>query len=264
MICFVKITKTNSYKSPNILNLQGVKAEDVVDQESKRQSDATVNITSSTNTTSVGPTTKKGKKKKAGPHRPIKVERFSEIFVNPSPISSRTRQGSVGRSQRQASVYEDAVAELPAIEKLPELTENEATPPTRYSQVPKDVAIAAGVNETITITPINVTMVLATNDATFQVDAATVTLSKDAIPGGCDATFNVSQERKQPNSRRSPSKDNQSMVTARNTSKDDSLITEDESFEPPGVAKLPPPATNKIPTSAKAYKMPVRTHELFK
>ncbi|ALC41224.1 Incenp [Drosophila busckii] len=70
----------------------------------------TIVETSTTSNTSTAPAKKTRKKKE--PHKPIKVERFSDLDKE-QPVSARTRQGSTGSQESQArsqrSVYEDAV-----------------------------------------------------------------------------------------------------------------------------------------------------------
>ncbi|XP_022230801.2 BRCA2-interacting transcriptional repressor EMSY [Drosophila obscura] len=113
------------------------------------------------NTTTASEMSKKGRKKKKDPcHRPIKVERFSEIDQN-SPVSSRTRKNSTESRTQERSIYKDALEEPP-------IEEQQQTP----------MAAAAVVNETMTVW--NATMVLgpaptdespitAPADATFEV-----------------------------------------------------------------------------------------------
>ncbi|XP_037953686.1 MAP7 domain-containing protein 1-like, partial [Teleopsis dalmanni] len=230
-----------------------------------------------------------------------KVERFSDVGLGDSPISSRTRKTSAGKSQKEQephkSIYEDALAEEQV--KTASTTET-FTPPATTAEV--------AVNEHVTIsttTPINQTITLggAPADATFCTNAAqttfqiapgqstfivdnpnaTITLNKNADPSTNaatdvgDATFNVAANDAN-KSNRSSTLSRQSMVTAKDTShpQDTSLITEDESFEQP-IAKsqpMPPHAPKaptalklhtqtKVPLSAKGYKVPSRTNELF-
>ncbi|KAH8279523.1 hypothetical protein KR026_012651 [Drosophila bipectinata] len=114
---------------------------------------------------------KKGRKKKkdaAASHRPIKVERFSELDTR-SPVASRTRKGSTeSRPKQDRSIYKDAMEELP----IPE--------------VPTSAAAQAICNETVTIS--NATMVLGPAP------------TEDSIRGpAADATFEVhTSGKKQP------------------------------------------------------------------
>ncbi|XP_064540448.1 histone-lysine N-methyltransferase, H3 lysine-79 specific isoform X2 [Drosophila montana] len=199
--------------------------------------------TAANNTTTSGATKKSRKKKEA--HKPIKVERFSDIDKN-LPVSSRTRLGSNGarNSQEsqapppQASIYEDAVDDVPnATATAGAVAANETV------TLPHET-VGAGINEaTFNMPTSNATMRLSdhvASNATFQVDA-----------GGTD------------------SEKEQSMKTAREgsipeTAQNNSLMTEDESVHE--AAKAPTINANpvpKVPTSIKGIKMPARTHELF-
>ncbi|XP_039956669.1 flocculation protein FLO11 isoform X2 [Bactrocera tryoni] len=240
--------------------------------------------TLSVNTTTAN--TKRRKKKDAVP-KPIKVERFSDIDATETTRKTRKQTRASG-----GSVYEDAVDH-------PISNEAVNTPPTRVSLVPPEVAAAAGMNETRNNSAQpektgNLTVVTSAviNDATFcanaaqttfQVDAAqatfvmdgqnanmTVTINKKsggAVTSVGDTTYNVPVNDKANNSTVSS---RHSMETAKDTThpQQDSLITEDESFEPEKPkAKLatlpkPGPASTKL-GSAKIFKMPTRTNELF-
>uniref|UniRef100_A0A034WMZ1 Inner centromere protein A n=1 Tax=Bactrocera dorsalis TaxID=27457 RepID=A0A034WMZ1_BACDO len=239
--------------------------------------------TLSVNTTA---NTKRRKKKDAVP-KPIKVERFSDIDATETTRKTRKQTRASG-----GSVYEDAVDH-------PISNEAVSTPPTRVSLVPPEVAAAAGMNETSNNSAQpekagNLTVVTGAviNDATFcanaaqttfQVDAAqatfvmdgrnanmTVTINKKsggAVTSVGDTTYNVPISDKANNSTASS---RHSMETAKDTThpQQDSLITEDESFEPEKpkgkLATLPKPgpASTKL-GSAKIFKMPTRTNELF-
>ncbi|XP_030378995.1 inner centromere protein [Scaptodrosophila lebanonensis] len=207
-----------------------------------------LSVTATTNTTTTSAPAKKGRKKKEA-HRPIKIERFSDLEKG-SPISSRTRRNIPGKRNSeesqppQRSIYEDA------IENLPNGSETRAEP-----------AAQGAVNETVTIS--NATMILSTapGDATFNLPQgnATITLGKQ------DATFAVE------NDTRSSDSSNKTMETAKDTSSQqpqrDSLMTEDDSVvdETPPVKTVaakkvvPPPKSATV----KPLKMPTRTHELF-
>ncbi|XP_043651765.1 inner centromere protein isoform X2 [Drosophila teissieri] len=166
--------------------------------------------TVASNTTTSTEVSKKGRKKKKDveSHRPIKVERFSDLDKS-SPVSSRTRKcSSDSRTNEERSIYKDALEGPPVAEQ----SVAAAGPPA--------------VNETVTIS--NATMVLG--------PAPT---SESPIGPAGDATFEVHTSDKKPP-----------------LSKQDSLLTEDESVE----EKLP---TTKLPSSIKAIKLPTRTHELF-
>lgn len=218
------------------------------------RSDTTVSVTNTTtanntttaeNTAASGNTTatgqaKKGRKKKEG-HRPIKVERFSELDNN-LPVASRTRKGSteVRNSQAseappQRSIYEDAVEE----------------PPTAA------VAAQAAVNETVTLGGV------AMSEATFNIPTGSATMTvADHVPN--NATFQVEA---------GGADDDQedSMETARQgslpkTGRQSSIMTEDDS---PQLEKAKEKPSSKYqlpaePTTYKGIKMPARTHELFK
>ncbi|XP_067629944.1 inner centromere protein isoform X2 [Eurosta solidaginis] len=247
--------------------------------------DSTLTSTSiSANTMSTTANTRRRRKKDAVP-KPIKVERFSDIEV-----SEPKRKGRKEVRVSAASVYEDAVDQ-------PITTEGTNTPPTRVSIVPPHVAVAAGLESTMNNVTIpdkigSTTIISAVvNDATycanaaqttFQVDIGqttfvkdnqigNVTVTMDKKSGGTcatvgDTTYNV------PNigANNSAASSHQSMETAKDCThaQQDSLITEDESFEkekPNGkLATLPKPgpASSKL-ASTKAFKMPTRTNELF-
>ncbi|EDW60077.1 inner centromere protein [Drosophila virilis] len=216
---------------------------------------ATLEVTKSvTNETSVLSTTaanntttgnaKKGRKKKEA-HKPIKVERFSDIDKN-LPVSSRTRLGSNGarNSQEsqapppQASIYEDAVDDVAnATGTVGAVAANETVTLAHGT-------VGAGVNEvTFDMPTSNAAMQLSdhmASNATFQVDAGATDSEKD-----------------------------QSMKTAREgsipeTAQNNSLMTEDESVhEAAKATTINANPVPKVPTSIKGIKMPARTHELF-
>ncbi|XP_069964711.1 inner centromere protein A [Bactrocera oleae] len=234
--------------------------------------------TISVNTTA---NTRRRKKKDAVP-KPIKVERFSDIDATEKTRKTRKQTRASG-----VSVYEDAVDHLIPNEAV-------STPPTRVSLVPPEVAAAAGMNETVkTEKTGNLTVVTGAiiNDATFcanaaqttfQVDATqatfdidgqnanmTVTINKKsggAVASVGDTTYNVPVNAVD----NSTVSSRHSMETAKDNThpQQDSLITEDESFEPEKpkgkLATLPKPgpASTKL-GSAKIFKMPNRTNELF-
>ncbi|TDG47688.1 hypothetical protein AWZ03_005832 [Drosophila navojoa] len=187
-------------------------------------------LSTTTTTANSTTTTKKGRKKKET-HKPIKVERLSDLDKN-LPIASRTRRGSnnTRNSQEsqtaaapQASIYEDAVEDVPTA----------AVPTT-----------GVVMNETVTLPN-------ATFDVNMPTSNATMCLG-DNLAG--NATFQVESE-----------KDN-SMKTAREENslpdgaQDTSLLTEDESLHEPAKPKVP---EQPIPKSLKGIKLPARTHELF-
>lgn len=208
------------------------------------------NTTASNNTTATGPA-KRGRKKKEG-HRPIKVERFSELDNN-LPVASRTRKGSVDARNSQASearnsqtseaapqrsIYEDAVEGAPAAA----------------------VAAQAAVNETVTLGG------AAISEATFNIPTGNATMTvTDHVAN--NATFQV--EAGGGDDERDDQED--SMETARQgslpkTGRQSSLMTEDDS---PQLEKTKEKASSKYqlpaePTTYKGVKMPARTHELFK
>ncbi|KRG04180.1 uncharacterized protein Dmoj_GI19498, isoform B [Drosophila mojavensis] len=187
-------------------------------------------LSTTTTTANSTTTTKKGRKKKET-HKPIKVERLSDLDKN-LPIASRTRRGSnnTRNSQEsqaaappQASIYEDAVEDVPTA----------AVPTT-----------GVVMNETVTLPN-------ATFDINMPTSNATMCLG-DNLAG--NATFQVESE-----------KDN-SMKTAREENslpdgaQDTSLLTEDESLQEAPKPKIP---EQPIPKSLKGIKLPARTHELF-
>ncbi|XP_033153954.1 inner centromere protein [Drosophila mauritiana] len=190
---------TNAVSAANVTTVSSVTT------EAARPDD-----TVASNTTTSTEVSKKVRKKKKDveSHRPIKVERFSDLDKS-SPVSSRTRKCSTdSRTVQERSIYKDALEDPPVAE-------------------PSVAAVAPpAVNETVTIS--NATLVLGpapTSDSPIG-------------PAG-DATFEVhSSDKKEP------------------LSKQDSLLTEDESVE----EKLP---TTKLLSSIKAIKLPTRTHELF-
>ncbi|XP_033247319.1 histone-lysine N-methyltransferase, H3 lysine-79 specific-like isoform X1 [Drosophila miranda] len=117
--------------------------------------------TAFSNTTTASEMSKKGRKKKkdGACHRPIKVERFSEIDKN-SPVSSRTRKNSTESRNQERSIYKDALEGPP------------------FEEQQQQASAGAAINETNTLS--NATMVLgpaptdespniAPADATFEV-----------------------------------------------------------------------------------------------
>uniref|UniRef100_A0A6P4ER85 Histone-lysine N-methyltransferase, H3 lysine-79 specific isoform X1 n=2 Tax=Drosophila rhopaloa TaxID=1041015 RepID=A0A6P4ER85_DRORH len=127
-------------------------------------SNTTASNTTTNNTTTTSEVVKKVRKKKKDVenHRPIKVERFSDLDKN-SPVSSRTRKGSTESGpNRERSIYKDALEGPPIAEQS------------------VAVAAPAAANETVTIS--NATMVLGpaptgdspmgtASDATFEVQS---------------------------------------------------------------------------------------------
>ncbi|XP_017129292.1 inner centromere protein A [Drosophila elegans] len=148
------------------LSSEGLLAPDIttassVTLEAVRPDDTVAsNITTNNTTTNTEVVKKVRKKKNVENHRPIKVERFSDIDKN-SPVSSRTRKGSTeSRPNREHSIYKDALEGPPIAEQL--------------------VAAAAPVAANETVTMSNATMVLGpaptgdsplapTSDVTFEV-----------------------------------------------------------------------------------------------
>ncbi|XP_023162588.2 scaffold attachment factor B2 isoform X1 [Drosophila hydei] len=186
------------------------------------------NETTILSTTANSTTTSKKARKKKETHKPIKVERLSDLDKN-LPIASRTRCGSnaarnLQESQTsdppQSSIYEDAVEDVPT------------------------ATVAVVMNETVSLP-----------NATFNINVptsnATMCLS-DNMAG--NATFQVESEKES------------SMKTAREESslpeeaQDNSLLTEDESLHAPANQKI---HEQPIPKSIKGIKLPARTHELF-
>ncbi|EDV35908.1 uncharacterized protein Dana_GF12704 [Drosophila ananassae] len=146
-----KLSNEGILPTPNVTNSSSVALEATVDEA---RPDETV--------ASQEPG-KKGRKKKkdiAACHRPIKVERFSELETR-SPVASRTRKGSTeSRPKQDRSIYKDAMEEPP------------------IQEVPTTAANQVICNETVTIS--NATMVLGpapteesmrgpAADATFEV-----------------------------------------------------------------------------------------------
>ncbi|XP_016958729.1 histone-lysine N-methyltransferase, H3 lysine-79 specific isoform X2 [Drosophila biarmipes] len=82
-----------------------------VTTEAVRPDDTVASNTTTNTTANTTEVTKKGRKKKkdAESHRPIKVERFSDLDKN-SPVSSRTRKCSTeSRPNQERSIYKDAL-----------------------------------------------------------------------------------------------------------------------------------------------------------
>ncbi|KAM7344571.1 uncharacterized protein ACRADG_011247 isoform 2-T2 [Cochliomyia hominivorax] len=245
-------------------------------------------LSSTTNTTSVVPA-KKGKKKKDVVHRPIKVERFSDLDPKPpSTVSSNTPQRSLDKTEnietsaiketnRPASIYEDAVE----------------TPPSNNSKEINNATVNVGggiVNETMNLGPTTGDATFCTNPAqtTFQVAPAQSTFIMDSNPNAtitlnklsgtgvsADATFDVQHMSKATKDKDGDVGAQRSFETAKDSSMpndDDSLMTEEDEQEKPVQTKSKVSTTasaktkvlTKTSTSAKAgYKMPTRTNELF-
>ncbi|XP_017050356.1 inner centromere protein A [Drosophila ficusphila] len=122
--------------------------------------------TVASNTTNTTEVTKKGRKKKKDVenHRPIKVERFSDLDKG-SPVASRTRKCSTeSRPNREQSIYKDALEGPPVAEE----------PVT--SSAP---AVPSAANETVTI-----------SNATMVIGPAPTSEDSPKLPAG-DATFEV-------------------------------------------------------------------------
>ncbi|KAM7341859.1 inner centromere protein isoform 1-T2 [Cochliomyia hominivorax] len=225
-------------------------------------------LSSTTNNTSVAPT-KKIRKKKDVVHRPIKVERFSDLDSKSSPISSRTRQSSmsktdigtspVKKASRPASIYEDAV-------------EN---PLSQNSKDNINATVNIGgvgiVNETVNLgpTPSDATFCTNPTQTTFQVAPAQSTFIMDSNPNAtvtlnkvsADVTFNVHQISKEKDKDKAEETLGQrSFETAKDSSipndHADSPLTDDECVKPSQTK------SNKV-SGKTVYKMPTRTNELF-
>lgn len=194
---------------------------------------------SSSNMSSTAPAKKTRKKKES--HRPIKVERFSELDNN-LPVSARTRKGNndtrnsqTSQAPPQRSIYEDAVEEAPAAAIAQTAVNETVTLGTAMSEATFNIPVG---NTTVTVAQ------HAPNNETFQVEA------------GAGAGDDDQEE---------------SMETARQGSlpkvgSQSSLMTEDES---PHLDKAKDKPSSKYqlpaePTTYKGVKMPARTHELFK
>ena len=286
------------FKAPEALPLPT----SVVKSESVAMEDTATNSStmSSTISTTTAVPTKKGRRKKDITHRPIKVERFSDLDQKPSPISSRTRHGSTNKSEqidplpiteakRPASIYEDAV-------------EN---PPSSNSKVDvNNATITVGaINETVNLGPVSdatINLGAAPSDATFctnptqttfQVAPGQTTFIMDANPNATltmnkqsntvalgDATFDVQQIQKTMNEKDDDPIGQRSFETAKDMSvarNDNSLLTEDDSCEQekliPSKSKVPSSSSIKAVEPSKTlastktgYKIPTRTNELFK
>ncbi|EDW01597.1 inner centromere protein [Drosophila grimshawi] len=193
-------------------------------EATRSAADDTTQLSTTTASNTTAAPAKKGRKKKET-HKPIKVERFSDLDKS-SPISSRTRGTRNSQEPQPAprsSVYEDAVEGLPN-------------------------AVPIIANETVTIMP-NATNGAPMSEVTFNVPTSNATMTLG------NATFQVEAGA-------SEEKD-QSMQTAREGSfpemaRSNSIMTEDESLHSVTKAPVMPP-----PTPLKGHKMPVRTHELF-
>ncbi|XP_005186820.2 inner centromere protein isoform X2 [Musca domestica] len=265
------------------------KSETTTLEESSMASNSVLSSTTASSTAG-----KKTRKKKEAP-RPIKVERFSDLDRKPSPISSRTRQGSTGRrmsqneekeleqeqaaetTKRGASIYEDAVEAPPVNNSKLAGIVNE-TVNLGPSPVPADATINLGPvpgDATFCTNPAQTTFQVTPGQTTFVVEGnpnATVTLNQNS---GADATFDVRTSTKA-DKHDDDGAGQRSFETAKDSSMphDESLLTEDESIEkePPAPAPVPvakskssaSAKTSKTSASAKAtYKMPTRTNELF-
>ncbi|TMW43091.1 hypothetical protein DOY81_011829, partial [Sarcophaga bullata] len=243
----------------------------VVKSQSMAMEDTATNSStmSSTISTTTAVPTKKGRRKKEITHRPIKVERFSDLDHKPSPISSRTRHGSMNKSER--------------IDPLPPTTE--AKRPASIYEEMHDATInlgAAPSDATFCANPTQTTFQVAPGQTTFIMDAnpnATLTMNKQSgsVALG-DATFDVQQIQKTMNNEKDDDAIGQrSFETAKDSSvprNDHSLLTEDDSCEQekliPTKTKVPSSSSNKAVESSKTltstktgYKIPTRTNELF-
>uniref|UniRef100_A0A1A9UV53 Inner centromere protein ARK-binding domain-containing protein n=1 Tax=Glossina austeni TaxID=7395 RepID=A0A1A9UV53_GLOAU len=257
------------------------------EEASGSQNPAATAKTTTTNTAAAGK--KDRKKKNAVPHKPIKVERFSD-FQNPSPVASRTRKGGSNRNHHAEDDFADAASNgIPEPDAKVQTSIYEdavQSPPVSAEEVPKTGSAAetiSNVNETFNVDrqrgdQCNATITVASpaRDATFQagftrdtfvVDSnlnATVTLQKTVqAEAEGNLTFAVTSQNK--NKPEEDAVDQRSFETAKDASipRDNSLITEDESSGQPAAQPLPQskikPTTNylkSIPTSAKSYKMP--------
>ncbi|XP_075166085.1 inner centromere protein [Haematobia irritans] len=251
----------------------------------EESSAAAASMLSSTTSSIAG---KKPRKKKEAP-RPIKVERFSDLDPKPSPVALRTR-GSAGsrisqtekdsdnqtpieEPKRGGSIYEDAV-ETPTQRTSKGTIVNEtvnlgAVPASdatmNLGPVPSDATFCTNAAQTtFQVTPGQTTFVVEGNPN------ATVTLNKNS--SGADATFNVQGSAKA--EKEDEAVGQRSFETAKDSSvpHEESLITEDESIEPPvptktkvsSSAKATVPLTKNVSKVTKAnYKLPNRTNELF-
>ncbi|BFG05389.1 inner centromere protein [Drosophila madeirensis] len=173
------------------------------------------------------------KKKKDGAcHRPIKVERFSEIDKS-SPVSSRTRKNSCESRTQERSIYKDALEE-PTIEEQPQ----------QQQQQPQ---ISGAVNETMTLS--NATMVLgpAPTDVSPSIAA--------------DATFEVISSKRQPAVPESEPKRN-SLLTE-DESLDDRVVPVAKFLSNVKTMKLPPGRPHELfnPLLQSPVKMRVEAFE---
>lgn len=247
-------------------------------------------MTATTTTTNTAAAVKKDRKKKnAVPHKPIKVERFSDL-QNPSPVASRTRKGGSNRNHHAEDGFADAASNgIPEPDAKVQTSIYEdavQSPPVSGEEVPNTGSAAEkinNVNETFNVDrqrgdQCNATITVASlaRDATFQAEVApdtfvvdsnlnaTVTLQKTAqTEAEGNLTFAVTSQKK--NKQEEDAVDQRSFETAKDASipRDSSLITEDESSGQPPAQPLAQskikPTTNflkSIPTSAKSYKMP--------
>lgn len=256
-------------------------------------------LSSTTNTTTSTAPAKKGRKKKDVIHRPIKVERFSDLDPKPSPVASRTRQGSLGKDehvektqtkQRPASIYEDAIETPPSSRNSKEINNATVTVSTGAGGIVNEtVNLGAANDATINLGPVPGDATFCTNPAqtTFQVAPAQSTFIMDSNPNAtvtinklsgagvsADATFDVQQMSKGAKDKDDDAVGQRSFETAKDSSmpNDDSLLTEEEELEKPIQTKSKTSSASvkgktgaKTSTSAKTgYKMPTRTNELFK
>lgn len=287
------------FKAPEALPLPTP----VVKSESAAMEDTATNsstMSQSTSSTTAAVPTKRGRRKKDIAHRPIKVERFSDLDHKPSPISSRTRHGSMNKSEnidplptteakRPASIYEDAVETPPSSNSKVEVNNATITVGAINETVNLGPASDATINlgaapsdATFCTNPTQTTFQVAPGQTTFIMDAnpnATLTMNKQSgsVPLG-DATFDVQQIQKTMNEKDDDAIGQRSFETAKDSSvarNDNSLLTEDDSCEQ---EKLIPTKTKGSSSSSKkavepsktltstktGYKIPTRTNELFK
>ncbi|XP_034654208.1 inner centromere protein [Drosophila subobscura] len=172
------------------------------------------------------------KKKKDGAcHRPIKVERFSEIDKN-SPVSSRTRKNSCESRTQERSIYKDALEE-PTIEEQPQ------------QQQPQ---ISGAVNETMTLSNATIVLGPAPNDVSPSIAAA-------------DATFEVTSSKRQPAMPESEPKRN-SLLTE-DESLDDRVVPVAKFLSNVKTMKLPPGRPHELfnPLLQSPVKMRVEAFE---
>lgn len=255
-------------------------------------------LSSTTNTTTAAPA-KKGRKKKEV-HKPIKVERFSDLDPKPSPISSRTRHGSIGKSpqreeeqvtvsaaetKRPASIYEDAIETPPSHHSQNNTSKNvtsvignetvnigltnDAT--MNLGTVPADATINLGPvpgDATFCTNPAQTTFQVAPGQTTFVMDSnpnATVTLNKLSGAGAvADATFDIHQLSKA--AKDDDAAGQRSFETAKDSSMphDDSLLTEDECEQQKPVVATKSKISNASVKSSGSSKSSVSTKTAYK